>query len=363
MKILFLITGLGMGGAENLVVNIADLYCNQGHCVKIIYLTGDLKVRPDNDSINIVYLGLNGFSDILSAFNKLKQHIANFKPDVIHSHMYHANIMARLMRITTKIPKLICTAHSTTEGGFFRTIMYRLTDFLADISTNVSTAAVESFISKGAVSSGRMLSVPNGVNTDFFKFSQTGRDMLRQRWQCNDKFVILSVGRLYQEKGYSHLLAALSYISQHSDIPIQLKIVGDGPMRNQILGLISTNNLEDKVELLGIRHDIPELLSACDIFVLPSEWEGFGLVVAEAMSCKRLVVATDCGGVKEVVGEHGILVQPGDSHGLANGILSMLNIIGNDSATYKGEEARLHIVDKFSLNKTAMRYMNLYSGL
>ena len=104
----------------------------------------------------------------------------------------------------------------------------------------------------------------------------------------------------------------------------------------------------DVVDFLGVRMDIPALMSAADVFVLSSAWEGFGLVVAEAMACERLVVATDCGGVREVVGPYGHLVPPSDSKALCGALEAALNV---SEAEYKtiGDCARKRIFDNFSL--------------
>lgn len=94
--------------------------------------------------------------------------IKNYKPDVVHAQMVHANILTRLIRLTTSISKLICTAHSSNEGGILRMLAYRITDSLANLTTNVSSTAVASFELQYAVPKNSMLTVYNGV--DFTNF-------------------------------------------------------------------------------------------------------------------------------------------------------------------------------------------------
>ena len=181
MKNLLVITGLGMGGAEHVVVNLADALVVRGHHVKIAYLTGDALVFPNNANIEVVSIGMKGkgVKDFFKAYIKLRVLIKGFKPDVVHSHMIHANLLSRLVRLTAKVPKLVCTAHNTNEGGRLRMLAYRLTDKLANISTNVSEEAVEAFIKAGAVKSGRMVSVTNGIDTNRFVFDTKARDEKR----------------------------------------------------------------------------------------------------------------------------------------------------------------------------------------
>ena len=124
-------------------------------------------------------------------------------------------------------------------------------------------------------------------------------------------------GRFLELKDYPNLIRAFAQVRTRKP-GIKLAIVGDGPLKADLEAVMNSLGVTDDVHLLGVRHDIPELMSACDVFVLSSASEGFGLVVAEAMACERIVVATDCGGVREVVGNAGLLVPLQDPEKLAS---------------------------------------------
>ena len=114
INILFVITGLGMGGAETQVCNLADELAALGHEVSIIYLSGDKVVSPLNLEVKLIGLNLeNNPLSLLVAFNSLRKLLKKIKPDVVHSHMVHANIITRLVRLFCKIPVLISSAHSS----------------------------------------------------------------------------------------------------------------------------------------------------------------------------------------------------------------------------------------------------------
>ena len=360
MKVALIVTGLGMGGAENVVVSLADSLVERGHDLLIIYLTGDALVLPRNKEVKVVGLGMNSCFDMGKAYFRLTTLLRDFKPDVIHSHMFHANILARLIRLTTKIPRLISTAHSTNEGGKIRMLAYRLTDGLADISTNVSEEAVDAFIKMKAVKSGRMISVHNGISTQKFKFDEHERLRIRKELNVENKEVILAVGRLVEAKDYKNLLNSISLLKDIKN-DIKVLIVGDGPLKHELKDLTHKLELERYVDFLGIRSDIPALMSATDIFVLSSAWEGFGLVVAEAMACERVVVATDCGGVKEVVGSAGYLVPPGQSDSLCESLVTALNMTTNERMVV-GKSARQRIQEHYSLDAAVDKWLKLYSG-
>lgn len=360
MKIILTITGLGMGGAENQVVNLADKFASKGHQVTIAYMLQPDLMKPKNPSVNLVWLG--GTKDpvgMLKALINLVRLIKLTKPDVVHSHMYHANILSRAARLFAKALRLVCTSHSNNEGGKLRMLSYRLSNWLADSFTNVSDDAVKAFEQNGAVALGKMQAVTNGIDTDFFQLSAQARQQLRSEFKLEDKKVFIAIGRFHEAKDYPNLLNAFATLVQN--IPnAYLLIVGDGELRADIEDQINSLELSNNVTLLGIRRDIPQLLSAADVFVLPSAWEGFGLVVAEAMACERIAIGTDSGGVAQVIGDAGFLVPPKDSAALTQAMIEASNI-SDKEAQELGEKARKRIIDHFSLETTANKWLVLYN--
>ncbi|MED6316137.1 MAG: glycosyltransferase [Pseudomonadota bacterium] len=358
MKILFVITGLGMGGAEHVVSNLADELVKRNHEVKIAYLTGEVLVAPKSSEVEVVPIGVNSAKDFAKAYIKLRSLVKDFKPDVVHSHMFHSNILSRLLRLTANIPKVVNTAHSNNEGGKSRMLAYRLTDRLADISTNVSKDAVESYIAKKATKPNRMIPIPNGIDTNKFSFSSIDRARLRKELNIENEKMILCVGRLDKPKDYPNLFSAIVLLKE-SRQDFKVFIVGAGPLKKELEGRIEILNIKDYVSFLGMRRDVNDLMSASDVYVMSSEWEGFGLVVAEAMACERLVVATDCGGVGEVVGSNGFLIEPKNSTLLAQELNKALNLDEDERASI-GKAARSHIIKNFSLDTNVNYYLNLY---
>ncbi|EHK2853232.1 glycosyltransferase [Vibrio parahaemolyticus] len=353
MNILFVVTGLGMGGAENLVINLADFYVDKGHSVTVVYLTGDIVLRPNSKKVTIVSLEMVGYKDVISAYIKLRRLISNLNPDVIHSHMVHANLLSRLVNVFPIGPKLVCTAHSTNEGGHTRMLAYRFTDRFCDMFTNVSHEAADAFIKIGAARKGRMIAIPNGINTNVFcpRYSPNRHNKIR----------LIAVGRLCKEKDYPNLLRAISKLKTLYP-QIHLKIVGDGTLKSELKALVNTLKIKGHVTFLGTRKDVAELISDSDIFVLSSEFEGFGLAVAEAMACEKVVVATDCGGVREVVGDCGFLVEPQNSELLAEKITEAIEL-SDVSKKEMGINARRRILTHYSLDSSAEKYIALYREL
>lgn len=358
MNIVYLITGLGMGGAERIVVDLADAADKEGHDVTIVLLTGPILVKPKSTRIKLIHLDMKSKLDFIKAYYKLTKIVRDIAPDVIHSHMVHANIIARLIRLITPIKKLVCTAHNTIEGGRLRTWAYRATDYLADISTNVSEEATRGYISSGAAPSHKMVTIVNGIDTNRFSFNPAARQHLRQELNLMASHILLSIGRLYAQKDYPNILHAAAIVRSHID-DFVLLIAGEGPLDNELRQLARQLDLENHVQFLGLRSDIPDLLSSCDAFVLGSAWEGMPLVLGEAMACERLVVATDCGGVKELIGDLDELVPPQNPTMLAQKIVRLLQLPQDIKSQYQ-KSHRDRIVKHFSLKAMYENYMRLY---
>ncbi|MCD1124781.1 glycosyltransferase [Jinshanibacter sp. LJY008] len=360
MKIMYFITGLGVGGAERQVCNLADGMSKLGHSVTIISLNGNVILKPNDKKINIISLNIKKNPwGIFIALLKAREVINKIIPDVVHSHMYHANIFVRMLRIITPIRKLINTSHSNNEGGKMRMFLYRVTKCIPDLSTNVSNSAVNSLLNHNAVDNDKIITVYNGISSCEFSFSESERNLKRKELGVDERTkLILSVGRFTQAKDYPNLLYAIKCVFQK--IPdIKVVIIGDGELKPDIQKLAEELGLTNLIYFLGVRNDIPGWMSAADLFVLSSAWEGFGMVVAEAMLCERLIVATDSGGVKEVLGEQGFLVEPGNSEKLACAMVHALELPAEESLILM-KKARMHSHENFDLNKIIERWLSIY---
>lgn len=366
MNILYVITGLGVGGAEKVVINLAEQMYQNGHTIKIVYLKGEALLQPQYKEIELIPLKLNSLKDIFGSFIVYRKLLTDFQPDVVHSHMVHANIFVRLNRLFKSIPRLICTAHNSNEGGFLRMLAYRLTHYLADVTTNVSQEATQSFLKKKAVRNNEIMTIYNGI--DLNKFSALKLDDIHfsrrkiSNDYCKDKKILLAVGRLNKQKDYPNLIKAVALLKQKFKLlHFQLWVVGEGEEREQIEKMIQILGLDTDVKLLGMRHDIPKLMTIADIFVLSSKFEGLPTVLIEAMACKKFVVATDCGGSAEILGDTGMLVEPQNSLALAQAIETSLKL-SDEEICENGKRARQRVEDLFALETIANQWLKLYES-
>lgn len=363
MKIVYVITGLALGGAEKVVVDLADEMVLKGHEVKLLYLQGEVMVKPKLNNIEIVNLGLYSYNKVYSAFKIYHKILDSFKPDIVHAHMFHAIIFTRFVRLLKKLYKykLVCTAHSCSFGGRKRKILYRLTHSLSDKMTNVSQEACDNFILNRVVPRKDIITMYNGI--DLLKFNKRDVLSISHNGNCffKDKITLLCVGRFNVAKDYPNLIYALA-ILKSKGIDFRMLIAGDGEMRNDIEELIMINNLSDNVFLLGNRQDVADLINFSDVYILSSQYEGLPTVLLEAMACESLIVTTDCGGVSEIIGDTGILVPSKNALALANGIEKALTLSDKDKIE-NNHKARKRIEDIFSLDVSVEKWLKLYQSL
>ncbi len=360
MRICHVITGLGTGGAERQVADLGRAMVDRGHMVSIVSLTEEANPVPLDRRLEVITLGLSKRpASLARCLHRLRRTLATLAPDVVHSHMFHANLLARLVRPTLALSRLISTSHSTQEGGPLRLIALRHTDRWADRTIGVSDAVVRNLLTHRACPAQKLGTIHNGIDVARFAPDSAQRHAIRAALGLDAATsLLLAVGRLVPAKDHPNLLSAFAALAQRKPNAL-LAIAGAGPGEAALREQAQRLGVTDRVRILGMRPDIPALMNAADVFVSSSSWEGFGLAVAEAMACEKRVVATDCGGVREVVGACGQLVPPQDSQALADACTAAL-----DMPTLKARAAcraaRLRIVQRFSLDAAVDRWLRLY---
>ncbi|MDH7578548.1 MAG: glycosyltransferase [Bacillota bacterium] len=365
MKLLFASTGLAYGGAETQLVRLATRLKTRGWEVKIVSMLPPAAYIEELKAagIPVESLGMRrGVPDPRALF-RLGRILRHEWPQVVHSHMVHANLLARLARVLAPIPVLVCTAHNINEGGRCRELAYRLTDFLCDLTTQVSRAGLERYVRVGAVPEGKICFIPNGVDTERFSPAPEARARLWRELGLNNAFAWLAVGRFEFQKDYPTMLRAFASVAEKHKNAILL-VAGQGPQRKEMEHLAKELGIGERVRFLGVRRDIPELMNAADAYVMSSLWEGMPMVLLEAGAVGLPVVATDVGGNREVVrdGGSGLLVPPGNPQILARAMLRMMELPAAERRKM-GERGREHVVAHYSLEKVVDQWEALYREL
>lgn len=365
MRVLLLSTSMGMGGADQQLLSAAEALRARGWNARIVSLTplGPMGWQARQQGIPTDSLEIpRGVPDPRGVM-RLARLIRAWKPHVLHSHMVHANLLARFIRPLAPVPVLVSTIHSIQDGGRARTLGYRLSDRLADCTTIVSETAAERYVAAGAVSRERLRVIPNGVDTGRFRPLPEGRAGLRRELGLGDRFTWLAVGRFELAKDYPNMLRAFAALVARRPDSVLL-LVGRGSLQPETERLVASLGLGDDVRFLGVRRDVPELMSAADAYVLSSAWEGMPVVLLEAGAAGMPIVATAVGGNREVVleGESGFLVPPREAGALAEAMVRLAEM-PPELRRQLGERGRRHIERRYALPHIVDLWEEMYRDL
>lgn len=366
MRILYILTSLGRCGAERQALVLAERMSLRGHSVRVLALTGRLPEEWPT-SLPVEYLGLritpwSFLPALVLCLFKGTRCVRHFRPGLIHSHGFHANMAARLLRLFSPGTKLVSSIHNAYEGGRQR-MTCRLTSFLDHRTIAVSQATRELLVRTRAVDAAKCAVVPNGIDTVEFAPRPERRAFMRMQMEASGDFVWLAAGRLVPAKDYPNLLRAFARVrSVRSDVRLWIAADPTGEEFARANSLIAELGLQDFVRWLGLRRDMPALFDAADGFVLSSAWEGMPLAMGEAMAMEKLVVATDVGGVRELLGDAGLLAIAGSPRALAQAMIEAIQMLPVERRTL-GCAARQRIAGSFTLERAADRWEAIYKAI
>ncbi len=366
-------TNLGKGGGAEEQVMLLSLGLRvRGWCLKIVSLLppSPLSAELENSDIPIASLGMRrGVPDPRAIFRLIRE-LRAFRPDVVHCHMPQANLLARAVRPLHSIPVVISTLHSLTmervngSSGRSLEIAHGLTDRFSDLTTVICRAGVQRCVAGGAVPSGRITVVHNGVNTADYQPNADTRRRMRQELGVDDLFVWLAVGRFTPAKAFPDLIRASVKMFERSSQPAVLLICGQGQLEEQIRSLVRECGIDCHVRFLGLRRDIPQIMNAADGFVMSSHLEGLPMTLLEASATGLPMVATAVGGNPEIVldGKTGFVVQPRDVDSLAVAMERMMNLSASERNAMS-DAGRAHALERFDVESILDRWERLYSEL
>lgn len=359
MRIVYLLTSLSIGGAERQAVALAAWMEKRGHQVALLVL-GPREAEEWPTTLRTVHLNLRRApAEMLAGMLKAGQFLREFRPELVHSHGFHGNLAARLLKLALRRATVVSTIHNVYEGGRMRMWAYRWTDRLSRRTVAVSGAVRDRFTATGAVAAKRCCVLPNAVEESELAPDPERRVAVRAQMGAGNAFVWLAAGRLAPGKDYPNLLRAFARVrAERHDA--QLWIAGRDlrGARGALEELAAELKLEG-VRWLGQRGDLPALLDAADGFVLASAWEGMPVALAEAMAMARPAVATDVGGVRELLSDCGVLVASKCPDGLARAMLGVMAGSQEERARL-GCAARERILAGFTMRVRALEWESLY---
>jgi glycosyltransferase involved in cell wall biosynthesis len=389
LRVLQIIGDLDIGGGQEVVRTLVE-YLASKDCVPIVctFKDGPLRQAIEQSGITVEVLPPRRYSivvlplfilDMARIWWSLVGLVHKYRVEVIQTHLLRSlDFLVLLLRFTTNVRVVIWTFHSANFSlveahlpkhkwlfkpkRYAHNLLYRLSASLVSsyiaVSEEVKTAMVRTI---GPIHD-KIVVISNGV--DLRRYEQSV-DKLSVRTRLGldlDARLIAVVGTLKEPKGHCYLVEAMTdIVRRHPEV--HALFIGDGNLRDELKSQVERLALKNYVHFLGNRQDVPDLLAASDLFVLPSLWEGLSMALLEAMASDKPIVATSVAGTNQVLipGKTGLVVPPGDVRRLAEAIEELLS----DSARAEdmAHAARKDVEIHYSAQKQADEHLTLYRHL
>ena len=343
INLLHLVTGLSVGGAERVVLDLTKNADTHQYNVSVVSLSKKVEMLEEFQANNIDIVALekdNSTQDFMQIISFLNSYIKEHNIEIIHAHMTHAMIVSSVIKMLNPKVKIVFTSHSISFGSKLRERLISLLKPFRDTDILFSVEQLSSIYKKNYVI------IPNGVDTSAYKRINTKYDT----------FTFLAVGRLEKVKNHIRLLECAKLLKK---LDFQILIAGEGEQREKLEMYIKDNNLKDYVTLLGLRSDIVDLMAQSHAFVMPSLWEGLPIVLLEAGASKLPIISTPVGTIPSLIDEsNGYLVKED------NFCETMKFVFENyNEAKIKSEKLQEKIIDKYSIQNITREHENLYMRL
>jgi glycosyltransferase involved in cell wall biosynthesis len=367
LRILHVITGLEIGGAERVLLETARYQQAQGHEVAVCTLRPEGPLAPAVREVCPLYTVNMGHALTPFVAWKLARLMRRGRYDVVHSYLYQANLVARVAARLAGVPVNISSVRcSYTWLRWPHFAADRWTAHFADCITSVSEATRQFSIQREGLPVKKMVTLRNGIEVSRFD-KLTNREETRARMRqtlgyAPDDLVVCMTGRLHPQKGHTYLFQAAACLKERFP-GLRLLIIGDGPERAALEAEAQARGLGNIVQFLGMRKDVPELLASSDIFAFPSLYEGLPNAVLEAMAMSLPVVASTADGTVEVIENErdGLLVPTGDAAALE---VALARVLGDAELRQRLAQAgRQRVLADFTFEKMMRETEDLYYGL
>ncbi len=345
INLLHLVTGLGVGGAERVVLDLAKNATFEKFNIFVVSLSKRTEMLKEFESNNINTIALkkgNSAKEFFQIISFLNTYVKKNNIDIIHAHMMHSMMTAVIVKIFNPKIRVVFTSHSISFGSRFRKVVIFLLKFFRNKDILFSQEQ-SSMIYKKDVTF-----IPNGIDTNAYQ----------KEISKFDKFTFLAVGRLEHVKNHIRLLQCAVELKK-KNYNFQILIAGEGDQRKRFEKYICDNSLEENVTLLGVRSDIADLMAKSHVFVMPSLWEGLPISMLEAGASKLPVVTTPVGTITSLIDDNNGYLSTEDKF-----CQTMEEIMLNyEEATEKAIQLQNKIINRYSIDSIVNKHESLYKAL
>ena len=368
-RILHFTTDSRIAGAEKLLIGIAKEYDKSRFELFFCVLRkrGDLNREIESLGLKSFSLDCNNLLCLPGAILKLIFILRKYKINILHTHLFHAGILGNFVGLFFNKTSVLMTRHYSNLLYLYGSPFQRVLDrwalkrakHIIAISNNVS----DLLIKLEGVDRKKISVIHNGIVPGDVTPCADIEVNIEKEFHVRDGIKIIgAIGSLHPRKGHEYLIRAADIICRKRQ-DIKFLIVGEGVSEGRLINLRDSLGLREKIVFAGHREDIPPLLSIMDIVVHPSLEEGFGISIIEAMLSSKAVIATNVGGIPEIIenGKTGLLIPEKDPAAIADAVIYLLN--NPDKMKEMGMSAKLRVREKFSLHTMVKKYEIVYEEL
>jgi glycosyltransferase involved in cell wall biosynthesis len=367
IRIALCITELDLGGAERCLTELA-LRVDRQRFTPVVYCLGP---RPASDdascvpvleaaSVEVHCLGGRRIWQFPAVAGRLRRLLVAQNPQIVQTFLFHANVLGRIVARRAGVKLVACGIRVAERKSLWHLWLDRLTQGWVDRYVCVSRSVAEFSADRGGLAPEKLVVIPNGIDLEKY---QTTRPANTTTPGINPgRRTVTFIGRLERQKGVHWLIeTAPAWLAEVPDS--DLLLVGEGPLRGRLEAACRAAGIAQRVHFAGWRADVPEILAASDLLVLPSAWEGMPNVVLEAMASGRPVVASDVEGVRELLGSAAPqqTIAYGDSQGFIGKVVSFLK--NPEMAAAVGAENRRRVEENFAISRMVAAYEDLWEEL
>jgi glycosyltransferase involved in cell wall biosynthesis len=367
IKVALCITELDLGGAERCLTEIA-LRLDRERFAPVVYCLGPRPIRDEAScvpaleagGVEVHCLGGRGIWWFPVVVSRLRRLLKIQSPQITQTFLFHANILGRIAARRAGVKIVVSGVRVAERKARWHLWLDRLTQGWVDRYVCVSRSVAEFSTDEGGLLPEKLVVIPNGIDLQRYP-AQNPADLTEFGISAGQR-VVTFVGRLEPQKGVEWLVASAR--PWLDSVPgCDLLLVGEGYLRQRLEASCRALGIADRVHFAGWRTDVPEILAASDLLVLPSDWEGMPNVVLEAMASRLPVVVSDVEGVRELLGPAASqqTVRYGDTPALIKKLASL--ILEPEMAQAIGEENRRRVEQNFAISSMVSAYQDLWESL
>lgn len=355
MRILLAIGSSEIGGGQKVFLTLIKEFINRDCSLVVVMPDGPLVQLVQSYKVKTHIVNFNSAAALLSIARILKQE----RVDIVNTYLTKCSLLFSIVNILYRLPLCCTLLNAITHEKLGRHQRYIYPSFYLMLHKLCNGIIVNSeqnkrhFIDVAGIDAKDIKVIYSGIDVDEFSNVQKNQPK-------SNKFVIGAVGRLSPEKGHIYLMKALTYLRK---IDFECLIVGDGPLRSELENYVINENLTKNVTFLGFQKNVAEIMARMDIVVMPSLNETFGITIVEAFALRKLVIASDAGGIPELVNHKitGLMFPVKNSLALAEAIEYAYN--NKNEITNMGNNAYGFAMKNFTSAAMADNTLRYYDSI